>query len=70
MTSPTLWQKLNTGGLARNCQHKTIYIQNEKEIEKPCTRYAQFRTKINNDGVLGSKDLTEYTHRCADHTYL
>jgi hypothetical protein len=55
---PTLWQKLNKSSNPRRCSNME------------CRDNAMFRTKRNNNGKLGEKDLTEYYYACPIHTYL
>lgn len=68
MISPTMWQKLNGASLSRKCQKGMVYIY--RGVPQPCAKHAEFRTRINEDGEEGMKDLTEYTYMCTEHTYL
>lgn len=65
-TKPTLWQKLNGSSVPRKCQAGEI-APGMKEAYY-CSENAMFRTKKHD--AKGSNDLTDYTYRCAEHTYL
>lgn len=68
MWKATMWQKLNGESLPRYCQKGEIK-PGLKEASY-CEEKAMFRTKVNDEGEHGTKDLTEYKHYCAKHTYL